>query len=276
MAEYAYPLVLTIAGSDSGAGAGIQADLKTFAALGCYGATAITAVTVQNTLGVAAIHGIPTDILSGQILAILDDMRPLAIKIGLIANTAQVAAIADLLSRFPQLPIILDPVVKASTGAGLAQDGTLAAIKERLFPLATLVTPNLYEATLLINSPVNDLSSMQYAAQELLGAGCYAVLLKGGHLDTDVLSNVYLDKKGLTYAYRSQRVHTNNTHGTGCTLSSAIAAYLALGETLPGAVELAGIYVNSALIAGQDVRTGKGKGPLNHFFAPVPSVKRKL
>ncbi|TDO22450.1 bifunctional hydroxymethylpyrimidine kinase/phosphomethylpyrimidine kinase [Pedobacter duraquae] len=276
MSDYVYPSVLTIAGSDSGGGAGIQADLKTFAALGCYGTSAITALTAQNTQGVSSIYGIPAGILSGQILAVLGDIRPSAIKIGMLYNKEQIESVVSALIQYPGIPVVIDPVMKATAGQNLIQEVAIPAMRDLLFPLVTLITPNLDEASILSNMTVTNEQQMQDAAQEMLKTGCYGVLVKGGHLKTETLCNVYADGAGLIRKYFSSRVETANTHGTGCTLSSAIAAYLALGEQLDMAIERAGIFVQNALIAGKNVKTGKGKGPLNHFFAPTPLIKRKL
>ena len=276
MSDYVYPTVLTIAGSDSGGGAGIQTDLKTFAALGCYGTSAVTAITVQNTLGVQSIHGIPAEILASQISVILDDIRPYAIKIGMLYSQEQIESVTAALIQYPDIPVILDPVMRSSAGQDLMSQATVNAMRELLFPLVTLVTPNLDEASVLTNTAVTDEDQMQAAAQDLIHTGCYAVLVKGGHLKSNTLCNLYADRTGFTRKYFSNRIETKNTHGTGCTLSSAIAAYLALGERIELAVERAGLFVHNALLAGKDVKTGKGKGPLNHFFAPSPLVKRKL
>ena len=276
MSSYVYPSVLTIAGSDSGGGAGIQADLKTFAAIGCYGTSAITAVTAQNTLGVSSIYAIPAGILSGQILTVLGDICPSAIKIGMLYNKEQIESVVSALIQYPGIPVILDPVMKATTGQNLIQEVAVPVMRDLLFPLVTLITPNLEEASMLSNVTVTNEQEMQDAALEMLKTGCYGVLVKGGHLKTETLCNVYADGTGLTRKYFSTRIETANTHGTGCTLSAAIAAYLALGEQLDMAIERAGIFVQDALIAGKNVKTGKGKGPLNHFFAPTPLIKRKL
>jgi hydroxymethylpyrimidine/phosphomethylpyrimidine kinase len=264
-----YISVLTIAGSDSGGGAGIQADLKTFAALGCYGTSAITAVTVQNTVGVFDIHPIPAAIVAGQIKAVLDDIKPSAIKIGMIHSSETALAIAGLLRAYPHIPVVLDPVMISSSGRKLLDDATVRILQEQLFPLLTLVTPNLDEAAVLSGLPVAGLEDMKAAAAVI---SCNAVLVKGGHLSGTKLYNVYQDKSGNQHVIPSEAIATNNTHGTGCTLSSAIAAFLARGEELATAIEKAGDYMHKAIAAGSDVKTGEGHGPVNHFFDPEKQI----
>jgi hydroxymethylpyrimidine/phosphomethylpyrimidine kinase len=265
---YQYPSVITIAGSDSGGGAGIQADLKTFAALGCYGTSAITAVTVQNTMGVSAIHPIPAPIVSAQIKAVLDDITPSAIKIGMVHSAELAAGIATTLYAHPDIPIVFDPVMVATSGDQLIKADTLDTLKTTIFPMATLLTPNLDEAGLLVGRQVNTVETMRSAAEEILGTGCYAVLVKGGHLQGATVYDVYLDRTGREQLLESDYINSHNLHGTGCTLSSAIAAYLSLGEELPAAVAKAREYVFNAILEGRHVKTGQGHGPLNHFFDP--------
>ena len=233
-----YPRVLSIAGSDSGGGAGVQADLKTFAALGCFGMTAITALTAQNTTGVRSIHAVPLQILADQIDAVVEDIGADAVKIGMLHSAPTVQAVASLVRE--------------------------------LFPRTALVTPNLDEAALLVDRPLRSEADMEAAARELLARGANAVLLKGGHLDGDTVSDLLLEKGDYPLWMRAPRIATANTHGTGCTLSSAIAAHLALGADLPQAVRQAREFVRGALQAGATVRTGTGSGPLNHGHAPQP------
>ena len=266
--EFEYPRVLTIAGSDSGGGAGIQADLKTFAALGCYGMTAITALTAQNTLGVRAIHGVPPAMLREQIDAVVEDIGLDAVKIGMLHAPEIVQTVADAIDRHALKKVVLDPVMVATSGAVLIENPAIAALVRELFGRATVVTPNLDEACLLVGRPLNGEDDMQVAAQELLAMGAHAVLLKGGHLAGDVVSDLLVLKNGEAHWMRAPRIHTANTHGTGCTLSSAIAAQLALGASLLEAVQAARVYVRAALEAGAKVRTGAGSGPLNHGHAP--------
>lgn len=266
--EFEYPRVLSIAGSDSGGGAGIQADLKTFSALGCYGMTAITALTAQNTQGVRAIHGVPPDMLRQQIDAVVEDIGLHAVKIGMLHAPEIVHTVAEAIDRHALVNVVLDPVMVATSGAVLIENPAIAALVRELFPRADLVTPNLDEAALLVGRPLNDERDMEAAAHELLAMGARAVLLKGGHLRGEVVSDLLLTPGGALTWMRAPRIHSANTHGTGCTLSSAIAAHLALGASLPEAVQAARAFVRAALEAGAKVRTGAGSGPLNHGHAP--------
>ena len=263
-----YPRLLSIAGSDSGGGAGIQADLKTFSALGCFGMTAITALTAQNTTGVRAIHGVPPDMLRDQIDAVLEDIGVDAVKIGMLHSPEIVQVVASAIDRHALPHVVLDPVMVATSGAVLIDSPAIAALVRELFGRAVLVTPNLDEAALLVGRPLVSEADMEVAACELLAKGARAVLLKGGHLAGDVVCDLLLVQGGPPHWMRAPRISTANTHGTGCTLSSAIAAYLALGSTLIEAVEAARAYVRGALAAGSHVKTGQGSGPLNHGFAP--------
>lgn len=272
MTNYKYISVLTIAGSDSGGGAGIQADLKTFAALGCYGTSAITAITVQNTVGVSDIHPVPAAIVAGQIKAVLDDIKPVAIKIGMLHQAATVLAIAGILRAYPGIPVILDPVMISSSGRPLLNDEAVNILQQELFPLVTLVTPNLDEAAVLSGMAVSGVEEMQAAAAKILASGCSGVLVKGGHLAGPELFNLYLDRSGEARIFASEAVTTNNTHGTGCTLSSAITAFIARGESMPDAIRHAGEYMHEAIAAGRDVKTGAGHGPVNHFFDPLQQI----
>ncbi len=266
--RFAYPRVLSIAGSDSGGGAGIQADLKTIAALGCYGMTAITALTAQNTLGVRAIHGVPTDMLLHQIDAVVEDIGVDAVKIGMLHSPDIVQAVAQVIDRYALKKVVLDPVMVATNGAVLIEQSAVAALVRHLFARATLVTPNLDEAALLVGKPLDSETAMECAARELLDMGAAAVLLKGGHLPGAHVSDLLMTADGQTHWMRAPRIPTANTHGTGCTLSSAIAAYLALALPLVDAVEAARHFVRAALQAGAQVQTGAGSGPLNHGHAP--------
>ena len=263
-----YPRLLSIAGSDSGGGAGIQADLKTFSALGCFGMTAVTALTAQNTCGVRAIHGVPPQMLADQIDAVVEDIGVDAVKIGMLHSPEIVQAVADAIARHALPHVVLDPVMVATSGAVLIDSPAIAALVRELFGRAVLVTPNLDEASLLVGRALTSEADMQAAALELLAKGAKAVLVKGGHLAGDVVSDLLQVTGVAPHWMRAPRIATVNTHGTGCTLSSAIAAYLALGHTLVDAVEAARAYVRSALAAGATVKTGQGGGPLNHGFAP--------
>ncbi|TFY98666.1 bifunctional hydroxymethylpyrimidine kinase/phosphomethylpyrimidine kinase [Ramlibacter rhizophilus] len=263
-----YPRVLSIAGSDSGGGAGIQADLKTMAALGCYGMTAITALTAQNTLGVRGIHVVPTEMLHAQIDAVVEDIGVDAVKVGMLGAAETVRAVAAAIDRHALSCVVLDPVMVATSGARLIDEEAVAVLVRELFPRARLVTPNLDEAALLVGRALRSEADMHEAAEELLARGARAVLLKGGHLPGDTVCDLLLQAGEAPLVMRSARIDTPNTHGTGCTLSSAIACELALGQPLPLAVERARDYVRGALQAGAAVRTGAGSGPLNHGWQP--------
>ena len=265
-----YARVLSIAGSDSGGGAGIQADLKTCSALGCYGMTAITAITAQNTLGVRAIHGVPPEMLAAQIDAVVEDIGVDAVKIGMLATPEAVRVVADAIRRW-QLPhVVLDPVMVATSGDHLIAEETVDALVRELFPLAELVTPNLDEAALLLGHAIAGVDALEAAAQGLLALGARAVLLKGGHLPGDWVVDLLARPGCASERLESARIATHNGHGTGCTLSSAIAAQRALGLELVDAVCEARNYILGAIAAGAQVRTGRGHGPLNHGWAPRP------
>lgn len=264
-----YVRVLSIAGSDSGGGAGIQADLKTFSALGCFGMTAITAITAQNTLGVRAIHSVPPDILRAQIDAVVEDIGVDAVKIGMLHSPETVAVVADAVRRYHLPHVVLDPVMVATSGDRLMAEETIDALVRELFPLAQVVTPNLDEAALLLRRPIEGADLLEDAARALHAMGAQAVLLKGGHLVGDDVVDVLVEADGTASRFGAQRIVTPNGHGTGCTLSSAIAARLAMGDTLQGAVQNARHYILGAIAAGAAVRTGEGAGPLNHGYAPV-------
>lgn len=264
-----YARVLSIAGSDSGGGAGIQADLKTFSALGCYGMTAITAITAQNTLGVRAIHGIPVDMLRAQIDAVAEDIGVDAVKIGMLHTPDVVRVVVKAIARHQMLQVVLDPVMVATSGDRLMAQDTVEVLVQELFPLSTVVTPNMDEAALLLGRAIDGADALDEAATALLALGAPAVLLKGGHLPGDTVTDVLALAGGGRLRLQSPRIATHNGHGTGCTLSSAIACHLALGLPLPQAVEQARSYILGAIAAGADVRTGQGHGPLNHGYAPL-------
>lgn len=272
--RFEYLRILSIAGSDSGGGAGIQADLKTFAALGCFGTSAVTALTAQNTLGVRAIHGTPPDMLRQQIDAVAEDIGVDAVKIGMLHSPDIVLAVAQAIEHHALPHIVLDPVMVATSGAVLIDQPAIAALVRHLFGRVALVTPNLDEAALLVGRRLPDEAAMERAGHELLAMGARAVLLKGGHLAGDSVSDLLVTANGQAHWMRAQRIVTANTHGTGCTLSSAIASYLARGCSLVDAVEAARAFVRAALTAGADVRTGAGSGPLNHGHAPQAMVLR--
>jgi len=271
-----YVRVLSIAGSDSGGGAGIQADLKTFAALGCYGMTAITAVTAQNTCGVTGIHGIPPEMLKAQIDAVVQDIGVDAVKIGMLHSPEVVRVVADAIRAY-QLPhVVLDPVMVATSGDRLIAQETVGVLVQELFPLAEVITPNLDEAGWLLGRSIKGVETLDEAAQALCAMGAHAVLLKGGHLPGDWVVDVLATRSGMRQRLESARIATRNGHGTGCTLSSAIAAHLAMGLPLVQAVEAARAYILGAIAAGADVITGRGHGPLNHGHAPLAQQVRQL
>lgn len=278
MSQQQYVRVLSIAGSDSGGGAGIQADLKTFAALGCYGMTAITALTAQNTRGVTGIHAVPPQFLKAQLQAVIEDIGVDAVKIGMLHAPEIVEVVAWAIDTYRLPNVVLDPVMVATSGDRLIAEATVQVLVRELFPRALLVTPNLDEAALLLGRQIPDAAALEQAAADLLARGARAVLLKGGHLPGDEVVDV-LAQDGPQPAFvtlRGPRIASTNTHGTGCTLSSAIACALALGQPLVEAVAQARAYVRSAMAAGADVRTGHGHGPLNHGFAPEAARLRPL
>jgi len=275
-AAFRYPRVLSIAGSDSGGGAGIQADLKTISALGCFGMTAITALTAQNTLGVRAIHAVPLQMLTDQIDAVVEDIGVDAVKIGMLHSADTVRAVAGALKRHGLGKVVLDPVMIATSGAKLIDDAAIEVLVRELFPLAAVVTPNLDEAALLVGHPLQGEADMEAAARQLLERGASAVLVKGGHLAGDTVSDLLVARGAQPHWMRAPRIASGNTHGTGCTLSSAIASHLALGADLGEAVERARAFVRGALEAGAAVRTGAGSGPLNHGWAPQPMHLKPL
>ena len=274
---FKYPAVLSIAGSDSGGGAGIQADIKTISALGCFATCAITAVTVQNTLGVAGIHSVPAAVVRDQIKAVMDDIAPEVIKLGMIHSKELAIIIGETLRLYPTVSVIFDPVMVAASGDVLIEAETIAALKQHLFPLAAVVTPNLNEAAILTGMAICNEADMKVAAQRILATTCKSVLIKGGHLlGGGSVLDLYIDQSGRELLLQADYIETPNIHGTGCTLSAAIAAYRALDYTLEAAVQQAHLYAHGAIRHGADVKTGNGKGPLNHFYNPQKLIKHKL
>lgn len=266
-----YHSVLTIAGSDCSGGAGIQADIKAISALGGYAASAITAITVQNTCGVTGIHPVPASYVKAQIEAVMTDIKPSAIKIGMINDVEIVKTIAESIKEYKPKFVVFDPVMVSTSGCKLIEDKAIEAIKEELIPLSTIITPNLSEAMVLTGDSISDAASMTAAGNKILESGCGAVLIKGGHLEGNDMCDVLCIKgENTPYIYTASKISSKNTHGTGCTLSSSIAAYLALGETLREAVRKAKDYVHKGILNGKDVCIGSGHGPLNHFYSPVP------
>ena len=251
-----YPVVLSIAGSDCSGGAGIQADIKTISALGAYAASVITAVTVQNTRGVKAVHIVPAEIVQGQIEAVMEDLRPDALKIGMVSEPALVKIIAGCLLKYPHCPIVYDPIMVSTSGRKLMAKDAIQLIKEELFPLTSLTGKKITTA-----------EEMKEAARQLSEEYHTAVLVKGGHLEGNEMQDV-LFTDGNAYIYKEKKIESRNLHGTGCTLSSSIATYLALGLPMDQAVGKAKSYVSKAIDAGKEIIIGHGNGPLCHFWGP--------
>jgi hydroxymethylpyrimidine kinase/phosphomethylpyrimidine kinase len=259
------PNLLSIAGSDPSGGAGIQADLKTFAALGCYGMAVPSALTAQNTQGVGGIHLPPAEFVGQQIKMIFADIEVAAIKIGMLGSPEIVAAVAEALQGHESIPLVLDPVLAATSGADLGGDGVIAAMRASLFSRATVITPNLHEAARLANAPVPaNRGEMESIARHLRADRPAAWLIKGGHGEGTTSDDVLFDGTAFHW-FSAPRVQTRNTHGTGCTLSSAISAYLAKGFPLPEAVGLAKTYLSAALAGADALDVGQGPGPVDHF-----------
>ena len=256
------PVVLTIAGSDSGGGAGIQADLKTFSAFGTFGTSAVTAITVQDTRGVTGVHPVPIDVVRAQIAVVAEDLAPRAVKSGMLASAALVGAVAESITAAGLRNYVLDPVMVATSGDRLLAMDAEAHIRDHLIPLADLVTPNLDEASLILGHEVRTVEAMRAAAREMVGLGARAALLKGGHLEGDELVDVLFDGNEM-HEWRHARIATRHTHGTGGTLSAAIAAGLAHGRPLVTAVADALDYVHRAIVDAPGL--GRGHGPLNHL-----------
>jgi hydroxymethylpyrimidine/phosphomethylpyrimidine kinase len=270
------PAVLSIAGSDSGGGAGIQADLKAFARCGVHGMTAITALTAQNTTGVTGIHPVPPEFIVEQVRAVHADIGVDAVKIGMLHDADVVRVVASAIRRHRFAHIVLDPVMVATSGDRLIAEPTVAVLVAELFPLATLITPNLDEAAWLLGRSIDGVDALRPAAQALRALGAAAVLMKGGHLPGDRVVDLLVDGDGPERRWDDARIASRNTHGTGCTLATAIACGLALGQPLADAVAGARAYVRGALAAGAELRIGAGHGPLNHGFAPRPTERLPL
>jgi hydroxymethylpyrimidine/phosphomethylpyrimidine kinase len=267
MSSKKYPTVLTIAGSDSGGGAGIQADIKAISAMGCYAASAITAITVQNTVGVQAVHPVPLDILAGQIDAVLSDIGADAIKIGMLHSTEVVNLVAEKIEQYGIKNVVLDPVMVSTSGHRLIEETAIDSLKSRLMPLARVITPNIPEAEILCGKKIASEKEFAEVAKILSLDNTVSVLLKAGHLTGETLVDYFYNAEdGSIALLPSKRVNTRNTHGTGCTLSSAFAAALAKGETLTKAAQLAKQYIQQAIISGAEYQIGKGHGPVNHFW----------
>ncbi|MBQ1192204.1 MAG: bifunctional hydroxymethylpyrimidine kinase/phosphomethylpyrimidine kinase [Bacteroidales bacterium] len=272
-----YFRVLTIAGSDSGGGAGIQADIKAISAMGCYASSAITAVTVQNTLGVQAVHPIPLDILEGQIDAILSDIGADAIKIGMLHSTKVVNLVAEMIEKYGIRNVVLDPVMVSTSGHKLIEDDAIESIKNRLIPLSRVITPNIPEAEILSGFKISSEQDFEQIAKKLSFNKSVSVLLKAGHLDNDCLVDYFYNVEDNTITLLpSKRVQTKNTHGTGCTLSSAFASALARGEDLTTASKSAKKYIEQAIVSGAEYEIGHGHGPVNHGFNPLKMLTNEV
>ena len=261
------PVAMTIAGSDSGGGAGIQADLKAFSALGVYGTSTITALTAQNTRAVNGIQEVPPEFIVNQIETVLRDITVDAIKIGMLSSVPIIEAVAGVLKQHPSIPVVLDPVMVAKSGDHLLGQDAHQALIEHLCPLALLLTPNVPEAAILIgaDSASNDAELLEQA-DKLAGLGSEAVLMKGGHLSGEICEDVLIHA-GVIHRFSHPRIQTGNTHGTGCTLSSAITAYLAKGNGLVDAIQQATDYLHQAILAADSLSIGQGHGPVHHFHA---------
>ena len=259
------PIALTTAGSDSSGGAGIQADLKTFAALGVYGASVITALTAQNTSGVTGIHQVPAEFVTAQIDAVFSDLAVGAVKIGMVAQPASIDAIVAGLTRWSPKHVVLDPVMVATSGDRLLATEAVEALRTKLIPLASVITPNLPEAAALLDEPVaTSEAAVEDQGKRLLAMGCRAVLIKGGHGQGAESTDYLIDANG-TIVLAAPRVATKNTHGTGCSLSSAIAAGLAKGEGMEAAIRNAKAWISAAIAAADRFSVGHGHGPVHHF-----------
>jgi len=271
MTEPATPVALTIAGSDSGGGAGIQADLKTFSALGVYGASVITALTAQNTRGVSAVHSVPPEFVSAQIEAVATDLAIAAVKTGMLNDGATVRAVCEGVRRYALHPLVVDPVMVATSGDLLLADDAVDAVRRELLPLADLATPNLPEAARLLDCEIaHDEDAMLAQGEALLQFGSRAVLIKGGHADGSEAVDFLVTRDAPPVRMSLPRLQTSNTHGTGCTLAAAIVAALTRGESLVNAVETAKQFVHEALASGAGLRIGHGAGPVDHLTRSRP------
>jgi hydroxymethylpyrimidine/phosphomethylpyrimidine kinase len=260
-------IALTIAGFDGSGGAGIQADLKTFSALGCYGASVLTALPIQNTTGIKSVYEIPQQCIEEQLHSILEDIEIDAIKIGMLHRPEVIDTLTDILKEYSCKKVVLDPVLMAKNGFPLLTVEAVDAMKKKLFPMITLLTPNLPEASALLQREVRTVDQMKQAAFDLANMGPQAIVIKGGHLEEEICKDclVVRHPQPQTYWFSSPRVETKNTHGTGCTFSAAITAYLAKGLTIPEAVEKAKTYLSHCIEAGSQFKVGNGNGPLHHF-----------
>ncbi len=262
-----YKRVLTIAGSDPSGGAGIQADLKTMSACGCFGTSAITAVVDENTVGVYGVHPIPVAFVQGQIKSVLDDIGADAIKIGMLHSSELIHAVKENLSGYDIRNIVLDPVMVATSGDKLLQDEAISTLKKELIPMVRVITPNIPEAEILLGEKIENQADLYRVVKHLSNEGQVSVLLKAGHLTEDILTDIFYNAEtDEVLELTSKRVDTRNTHGTGCTFSSALASFLAHDLPLNEAVKRAKDYINQAIVDGAAYNMGKGHGPVHHFF----------
>ena len=262
-----YNRVLTIAGSDSGGGAGIQADIKAISAMGCYASSAITAITVQNTLGVEAVHAVPLDILRGQIEAVMEDIGADAVKIGMLHSAEVVEIVAEAIEKYHIRNVVLDPVMVSTSGHRLIEERAIESLRKVLIPMARVITPNVPEAEILAGVTITSSEQFREVARQLSQGGKVSVLLKAGHLTDATVMDLFYNAENDTFTeLPSERITTPNTHGTGCTLSSALAAMLASGHDLTTAARMAKEYINGAIVSGARYGIGHGHGPVDHFF----------
>ncbi len=264
------PIVLSVAGSDSGGGAGIQADIKAISATGSYACTVITALTAQNTCGVSAVLPVSQDFIKAQFEAVFTDIAVDVVKIGMLGDAATIRTVAEALRQYPVKQIVLDPVMVATSGDLLLEKSAISSLITELLPMATVVTPNIAEALALLSldpeQKINTESQSLALCRDLLALGCQSVLVKGGHQDTPLSCDYWLSDQR-QQIFSSPRIDTPNTHGTGCTLSSAIASFLAQGHSLTAAIDLAKQYITQAIRHGKQLHIGSGSGPVEHFFA---------
>ncbi|NAW50280.1 bifunctional hydroxymethylpyrimidine kinase/phosphomethylpyrimidine kinase [Elizabethkingia argentiflava] len=276
MKKYTCPSILSIAGFDGSGGAGIQADIKTISALGCFATSVLTALPVQNTQGVRKVYPISEEAVAEQIETLLDDIFPQAIKIGMVHTPRIVEVIAQTLAKYKKVPLIFDPVMVATSGHMLIKEDTLVSIVQYLLPLADLITPNLDEAEVLTGMKIKSIEDMRVGGELIAKQGCKNILLKGGHLEGPRITSLFFEEGGKVYTFETEKFQTNNTHGSGCTLSAAIAAYVGQGKSLLEAVDRGQKYVFEAIRECKEMLIGKGNGPLNHFFNPQKLIKSPI
>ncbi|MCH9753356.1 MAG: bifunctional hydroxymethylpyrimidine kinase/phosphomethylpyrimidine kinase [Alphaproteobacteria bacterium] len=262
-----YKVALTIAGFDGSGGAGIQADTKTFSALGCYAMNILTSLPVQNTTGVKSIHKIPVDIIQKQAEAIFTDITPNVVKLGMLADSEVIKTIQDILKKFcKKTPIVLDPVMVAKSGHLLLDNNSIDDLKELILPLCKVITPNIFEAEVLSGIKIKNKENMLSSAIDILQYGSKYVILKGGHLDGEECPDLLISKNAKPLWFSSKKIKTRNLHGTGCTFSAAIASYIALGNDMTSSIRKTKKYISKAIESGSEYSIGKGHGPVNHFF----------